>query len=218
MGRISSLEDFRCRIILVLVRNRFHNAPPQRRPVISHWNAATDALYPESAVRRLSPTGLHFVILALLPCLHGCAGLSRAPSAASVSAAAASPQRDPKVMAQAAATAYAAHRWADSERLYTELVTREPDQVEAWFKLGNLYARSQRPDYAVRAYREVLSREPHHVRALHNLGMVQLRDAAASFEQLENVGAADDPLVRHGAVFGTALQNLLQQKSTDPSP
>ena len=168
-------------------------------------------------MRRLSPTVLRCAGYALLLNLAACASLStpgqRSPTPTGV--AAQTPPLDPASLAAAAETAYAAHRWADSERLYTELVTREPARPEAWFKLGNIYARSARPDFAVRAYREAVTRDPHHTRALHNLGMVQLREAATNFEQLKNIGAADDPLVAHGTALSTGLQRLLQGHS-DP--
>ena len=166
-------------------------------------------------MRRLSPTVLRCAGYALLMSLAACASLSTpAPHGPTPTGVAAqTPPQDPASLAAAAETAYATQRWADSERLYTELVTREPAHPEAWFKLGNIYARSARPDFAVRAYREAVTRDPHHARALHNLGMVQLREAATSFEQLKNIGAADDPLVAHGSALSAGLQHLLQGHS-----
>jgi Flp pilus assembly protein TadD len=52
---------------------------------------------------------------------------------------------------QQAVEAYAKQDWATSEQHYVVLTQKVPTDVEPWFKLGNIYARTQRLDLAVRA-------------------------------------------------------------------
>ena len=172
------------------------------------------AIESESYVSKLKTVAWVALLSVMLSQLGAC---THTPPNGAITAA--PPQSRPiATVATEADAAYNAQQWLDSEHLYTELVTREPARVEAWFKLGNVYARTERPDFAVRAYREVLSREPHHVRALHNLGMVQLREAATSFAALSQFGTADDPLVRHASTLTPTLQALLPAKATSNTP
>ena len=55
---------------------------------------------------------------------------------------------------------YENNQWHESEKHYTVLVEKIPENAIHWFRLGNIYARTQRPDAAVVAYRESLIRDP----------------------------------------------------------
>lgn len=93
-----------------------------------------------------------------------------------------------------AAAAYEAQDWAASERHYLNLTRGAPEEVEPWFKLGNVYARTQRYDRAIACYREALVRDSRNLKAWHNIAVTQLREAGASFLELEMLTAEDDPL------------------------
>lgn len=98
-----------------------------------------------------------------------------------------------KIYAEAA-TAYEEQDWAQSEKLYTILARQAPGEAEPWFKLGNVYARTQRPDLAVKSYREALIRDPQNVKAWHNMGIVQLREASSTFSEVQLLLKPDDDL------------------------
>lgn len=93
-----------------------------------------------------------------------------------------------------ARAAYEAQDWAAAERHYTVLVEQIPQDADYWFRLGNIYARTDRPDLAIRAYRETLVRDAEFAKAWFNMGIVQLRQAANSFLKMEIHVAEGDPM------------------------
>lgn len=111
--------------------------------------------------------------------------------------------------------AYQRQDWATSEKNFVLLTQKIPAESEPWFKLGNIYARTERPELAVRAYREAVIRDPEHSRAWHNMGVVQLKQAAASFKELQKFADPDDPLYARGVELGNAIDGLVKPKSGD---
>lgn len=73
-----------------------------------------------------------------------------------------------------AAQAYAAGDYEAAATAY-ESLTRQSDEAEDWYRLGNVYAQLDRPEDAAAAWRSALERDPGHARARHNLGLVYLR-------------------------------------------
>lgn len=121
-------------------------------------------------------------------------------------------------LASRAAEAYAKQDWATSESLYAALTQTNPGIVEPWFRLGNIYARTNRFDLALRAYREVVLRDAAHARAWHNMGVVQLRQAAQTFAELQKHAQPDDPFAARGAELGQAVHDLLAPAGPHASP
>lgn len=142
------------------------------------------------------------LVLLLAGCAGGPGGLHRG---------AAGTEGEDLVQVRAAAeTAYAAKDWAESEKQYTLLAKRVPIEAENWFRLGNIYARTARPDAAVAAYRETLVREPEHRKAWFNLGILQLRAATASLEQVQNLPGAEDGMTRRSREILEELRTVVQ--------
>lgn len=81
--------------------------------------------------------------------------------------------------------AYESGEVAKAEALYKSLVRRMPSDSEAWLRLGNLYARNNRPDEAANAYQRALLADTSEARAWYNLGVVRLRQAWAAFLQAQ---------------------------------
>lgn len=90
--------------------------------------------------------------------------------------------------------AYSAGDLAKAEYGLEEITERVPSESQAWFKLGNIYAQTQRPRLAVEAYQEALLRNPDLGKAWYNMGVVQLRQAANSFVSLTRHVPETDPL------------------------
>jgi tetratricopeptide (TPR) repeat protein len=86
---------------------------------------------------------------------------------------------------QEAQLAYEGGETAKAEALYRSLARRMPNDAETWLRLGNLYARSNRPDEAASAYQRALMADNSEARAWHNLGVVRLRQAWASLLQAQ---------------------------------
>ncbi|MEQ8662105.1 MAG: tetratricopeptide repeat protein [Gammaproteobacteria bacterium] len=151
------------------------------------------------AIRRGARAGLVLALVTLL--LGGCAGTRRGP---------ATPGPEEIAAARAAGErAYAAADWAAAEPPYRVLVQAIPQDAELWFRLGNVYARLDRPDAAVAAYREALVRDGDLAKAWFNMGVVQLRQAANSFLRLEAHVAPGDAVGRQGAEAHAAIMAIL---------
>jgi len=108
-----------------------------------------------------------------------------------------------------AEAAYDNKDWAVSEKHYTLLAQRVPAEVDPWFRLGNIYAHTNRPDAAVTAYRETLIRNPEHTRAWNNLGVLYLRQAAHSFNEMHIYLNESDPSYRQGQVTYNSIMAIL---------
>jgi tetratricopeptide (TPR) repeat protein len=97
---------------------------------------------------------------------------------------------DPDVITinREAQLAYEGGENAKAEALYKSLVRKMPNDAETWFRLGNLYARANRPDEAANAYQRSLIASNANPRAWHNLGVIRLRQAwAAMLQARENL-------------------------------
>ncbi|MBI5615369.1 MAG: tetratricopeptide repeat protein [Gammaproteobacteria bacterium] len=150
---------------------------------------------------------------AALAVLAGCQPLVQTPRPAPTPPAATAD--DLAALGAAAKAAYDRQEWPEAERLYLDLAVKTTSDPESWFRLGNIYARTQRAELAGRAFREALQRDPKHARALHNLGIVQLQEAAATFGELAKMAPPDDPLSRRGAEIRSSVQALIAPAPAD---
>lgn len=96
-----------------------------------------------------------------------------------------------------------------SEKHYSALVKEVPSEAKPWFRLANIYARTERPGAAVRAYREALIRDPEMSKAWYNMGIVQLREAAHSFNELQVYADPDDPLYTQGKALLNGIIKMI---------
>ncbi|MGE0858880.1 MAG: tetratricopeptide repeat protein [Gammaproteobacteria bacterium] len=108
---------------------------------------------------------------------------------------------------------YAAGDWGAAAQAYQRLVTAEPANTDAWFRLANARARVGDPDGAVSAYRAVLARDAAYAKAGFNLGMVQLRDAVETFRRLEAEANTDAELSAQAGRLRAALEALLAEQT-----
>lgn len=106
------------------------------------------------------------------------------PAAASVSAADA---------LEAGIDAYDREDWAGAETQFLAAARAARGDAEPWFRLGNVYFRTARYDFAAQAYEQALRRAPGHAKAWHNLGVVRLHQADASFERVSKGSDPHEP-------------------------
>ncbi|MGE5640475.1 MAG: tetratricopeptide repeat protein [Clostridia bacterium] len=104
------------------------------------------------------------------------------------------PDADLVTINREAELAYESGEAAKAEALYKSLVRKMPNDAETWFRLGNLYARNNRPDEAANAYQKALLANNADPRAWHNLGVVRLRQAWAAMLQAYDNLKSGDPL------------------------
>jgi Flp pilus assembly protein TadD len=97
-------------------------------------------------------------------------------------------------MHQSALLAYESGADARAEALYQGLARSAPNDPETWLRLGNLYARSNRPDKAGEAYERGLLLAPGDARLWYNLGIIRQRQAHAAFIMAHQYIDDADPL------------------------
>lgn len=105
--------------------------------------------------------------------------------------------------------AYEQGDMAAGEKHYSALIEEVPGEAKPWFRLANIYARTDRPGAAVRAYREALIRDPEMSKAWYNMGIVQLREAAHSFNELQVYADPEDPLYTQGRTLLEGIMELI---------
>lgn len=111
--------------------------------------------------------------------------------------------------------AYEDDNLAESEKHYTTLVREAPAEPTNWFRLGNIYARTKRPEAAIAAYREVLVRDPQFTKAWYNLGIVQLKQAAHSFTELQIYSEEYEPLHEQSRKLVEGILGILGNDTAD---
>jgi len=110
---------------------------------------------------------------------------------------------------------------ARAEILYKGLTRAMPNDAETWFRLGNLYARSNNPDQAVNAYLTSLSLNGTNARAWHNLGIVRLRQAWAALLRANGLTSGKEPVHAMSAELIRALEKmpyLADEQPAKPAP
>ena len=111
--------------------------------------------------------------------------------------------RDAQLAAESGETARA-------EALYKSLVRRMPNDADTWLRLGNLYARNNKPDEAVGAYQRSLIANNREPRAWYNLSVIRMRQAWAAMLQVQAQESlpANDPLRQQAEEVLNQLEKL----------
>lgn len=115
-----------------------------------------------------------------------------------------------------------------AEQLYMALSRQVPNDPEIWLRLGNLYARSHKPDAAADAYQRALAINGSDARTWYNLGVVRLRQGWMSLIQAYNfsrdrdaVNTQSDEMIRYlGKMPGIAegIPSGAVQRAPRPEP
>ncbi len=93
------------------------------------------------------------------------------------------------------------------------LVSRVPEDGEFWFRLGNSYARSQKPQLAVDAYQKALIRVPANEKAWYNMGLVQTETALKTFVDMQQYTQHNSTIGKKGEEMRQGLFDLLGKKN-----
>lgn len=132
------------------------------------------------------------VLFAVLLALGGCSSL-KLPEVLS-----AAPEREVDLVSlnREAQLSAESGEIAKAEALYKSLVRRMPNDADTWLRLGNLYARNNKPDEAVAAYHRALVINGADAKAWYNLSVIRMRQAWAAMLQVQaqETLPASDPL------------------------
>ena len=96
------------------------------------------------------------------------------------------------VILKSADEAYSKEDWKQAESQYQLIIKQLPQDPYAWFKLGNIFARTDRPDEAIYAYRETLVRDTGNGKAYHNLALAYMLQAQRALEASLKNGKSKD--------------------------
>ena len=121
-------------------------------------------------------------------------------------------ESDPDAVRTRADAAYQNEDWQSAEQDYLYLTRHRGTGAGDWFRLGNIYAHTNRPDDAVAAYHEALKYDQGNSDVWNNLGMIQLRQATQTFIDMVNHTDVNDPLNLRARYAVTAITELLETR------
>ncbi|HEY4092281.1 MAG TPA: tetratricopeptide repeat protein [Luteibacter sp.] len=116
--------------------------------------------------------------------------------------------------AEDAKHAYAAGDMRQAADLYQAIVEAQPDDADAWFRLGNARFRLQQPDEAVLAYGHAIQIRPADPQVQYNLGVVRLKQAQAAMIASAQAGKPGDTLRRDSARIAQRLSRVADDVGT----
>lgn len=140
-----------------------------------------------------------FAAIVLCVLVAGCGGMETRPDSGG---------EEFLKMQREAQAAFDSGENARAEVLYKGLLRAMPNDAETWFRLGNLYARTDNAEQAVNAYLTCLSLNGNDARAWHNLGVVRLRQAWASLLRANTLTAPPEPIYKMSSDMIHALEKV----------
>jgi tetratricopeptide (TPR) repeat protein len=107
--------------------------------------------------------------------------------------------------------AYESDDLVTSEKNYEILIKELPEEAEPWFRLGNIYVRTNRPYAAISLYREAVLRDPQFAKAWYNMGIVQLKQTAFSLNEMLIYTDKQDPLYSKAATMLEQIKSIVSE-------
>ena len=98
-----------------------------------------------------------------------------------------------------------------SEKHYALLVKELPEEALHWYRLANIYVRTNRPYPAINLYREAVIRDPKFSRAWYNMGIVQLKQTAYSLNEMLIYTDKNDPLYGKAANMLEKIKAIIKE-------
>lgn len=84
-------------------------------------------------------------------------------------------------------------RQSEALRIWTQRTEREPGNVDAWFRCGNVFSKIKRYDEAIECFRRAIALEPGHIEALGSLlSLLMLRRAPFGIQLAQQLFDAFD--------------------------
>ena len=121
------------------------------------------------------------------------------------------PEIDLLALRDEADSAYLNDDLKTSEENYTILVKEMPEEALHWYRLANIYVRTNRPDAAINLYREAVIRDPDFSKAWYNLGIVQLKQTVFSLNEMLIYTDRNDPLYSKAATILEEIKDIIRE-------
>lgn len=99
-----------------------------------------------------------------------------------------------------------------SEQAYETLIKELPEIALHWFRLGNIYVRTNRPAAAIGLYREAVLRDPTYAKAWYNMSIVQLKQTAYSLNEMLLYTDKNDPMYNKAKDLLDGITTIIQQE------
>ena len=136
------------------------------------------------------PCSFKLLLLLLMVCqLGACNQLGVKPKANEEAS-----EQDMFEIQRRADQAYEDNDLVSAEKDYETLIKVSPEIASHWFRLGNIYVRTNRPVAAINLYREAVLRDPTFSKAWFNLSIVQLKQTAYSLNEMLIYVDKNDPM------------------------
>ena len=107
--------------------------------------------------------------------------------------------------------AYLNDDYTAAERDYEILIKELPEIALHWFRLGNIYVRTNRPAAAINLYREAVLRDPTYAKAWYNMSIVQLKQTAYSLNEMLLYTDKNDPMYSKARTLLDGIESVVQQ-------
>lgn len=117
---------------------------------------------------------------------------------------------DVLTLRQKADDAYQNNDLNNSAIFYEELIKKVPEEPLHWFRLANVYVRTNRQREAIDLYRETLIRDPKFSKAWYNLSIIQLKQTAYNLNEMLVYTDKNDPLYEKAANLLNGIQDIIQ--------
>lgn len=148
-----------------------------------------------------------FIIIALLLNISACnlSGVKEDQEAL--------PEKDLLELQKQADEAYNNDDLVTSEKDYQILIKELPNIAQNWFRLGNIYVRTNRPNAAINLYREAVLRDPTYAKAWFNMSIVQLKQTAYSLNEMLLYTDKSDPMYAKAETLLEGIKSIIEQKN-----
>lgn len=107
--------------------------------------------------------------------------------------------------------AYLNDDYTTAERDYEILIKEVPEIASHWFRLGNIYVRTNRPAAAINLYREAVLRDPTYAKAWYNMSIVQLKQTAYSLNEMLLYTDKSDPMYDKAVELLDGIKAIVEQ-------
>ena len=108
--------------------------------------------------------------------------------------------------------AYLNDDYTAAERDYEILIKELPEIALHWFRLGNIYVRTNRPAAAISLYREAVLRDPTYAKAWYNMSIVQLKQTAYSLNEMLLYTDKNDPMYSKARTLLDGIESTVKQE------
>lgn len=144
------------------------------------------------------------ILLLLLANLAGC-------NMAGVKEIEETPEVDLLTLKQEADFAYLNDDLETSEKHYLVLIEKIPEEAIHWYRLANVYVRTNRPHASINLYREAVLRDPTFSKAWYNMSIVQLKQTAFSLNEMLIYTDRNDPLYSKAASMLEEIKAIIKE-------